>query len=62
MNGSVRFALFHGAIVTANGDGTIPLDAKMVTRINLLDTHHDLLMQMIRQANAYAEQQGEKAA
>lgn len=50
------YALFHGFIVTANPDGTIPLNARIVCRIptDSKDVDHDLVMELIAQANANA--------
>lgn len=49
----MRFAYFHGHIVTANKDGSIPLNAKVVAEIRDFDA--DLLAQLIGQANASAD-------
>lgn len=47
----MKFALFHGFIVTANEDGSIPTDAKIVAKFDTSEGSHDLLCELIKQAN-----------
>lgn len=50
------FAVFQGYIVTANSDGSIPLNAKVVAKLTCAaDLNEDLLRQLIKQANETAD-------
>ena len=48
------FALFNQYIVTANADGSVPLNSKCVIKVGQLDSV-SMLTQMLSQANAYPE-------
>lgn len=47
----MKFALFHGFIVTANEDGSIPTDAKIVAHVDTSNGNHELLCLLIGLAN-----------
>ena len=45
------FAVFHGYICTANKDGSIPLDSRIVAKIVPGETNVELLTELLRRAN-----------
>ena len=50
------FALFMGHIVTANADGSIPMNSKLVLKIDQdQQANEDLVNQLLAQANDYNE-------
>lgn len=56
---AIFFAEFNGLIVTANADGSIPLNAKIVAQYGVNDDGI-LHRKMIEQANAYARGMSEE--
>lgn len=45
------YALFHGYIVTANDDGSIPLNAKIVAKVD--EANEALLAELLECANLW---------
>lgn len=52
-NAPIYFAYFMGYICTANADGSIPINARMVCKVE--DTTMPYFRQLLEQANAAAK-------
>ena len=51
------YAIFLGHICTANADGSIPLNSKMICKIDPIGANEQAVFAMLQQANDYANEQ-----